>query len=177
VISKDDPVATRRATTPNVLGRPSRRLARVLTGGRPALAAGRPALAAGAAVIARVLTAAGLGIDAFVHVDLASTYAESGGTVNEGTLFRLEAVLASLAALAVILVGRRLWFLLALAISVTALAVMLVSTYVDLGALGPFPDLYDPVWFTEKLWAAFAEGSAAVAALAAAILCSVREKR
>ena len=32
-------------------------------------------------------------------------------------------------------------------------------------AIGPFPDLYDPVWFPEKLLAAFAEGAAFVAAI------------
>lgn len=46
----------------------------------------------------------------------------------------------------------------------------------DLGALGPFPDLYDPVWFPEKLWAAFGEGAAAFAALTGVILCGVRRK-
>jgi hypothetical protein len=49
---------------------------------------------------------------------------------------------------------------------------MLVSRYVDLGALGPLPDLYDPVWFPEKLLAAFGEGAASVAALSGIFLTS-----
>lgn len=111
----------------------------------------------------RVATAGCLAIDAFVHADLADTYAEGGGTVNEGTLFRVEAAVASLAALVILVTGRRLSYLIAFAVAASALAVMLVARYVPLGAFGPFPNLSDPVWYPEKLWAAFAEGAAAVA--------------
>ena len=45
-----------------------------------------------------------------------------------------------------------------------------MSRYVDLGPQGPFPDLYDPVWFPEKLLAALAEGAACAAALAGAVI-------
>jgi hypothetical protein len=119
---------------------------------------------------ARAATAAGLAIDAYVHLDLAGLYAEAGGTVNEGVLFRVEAAVALLAAAAVVAIGRRICYLAALAVAGSALAVMLVSRYVDLGQLGPFPDLYDPVWFPEKLLAAFAEGAACVTALAGAVI-------
>jgi hypothetical protein len=43
---------------------------------------------------------------------------------------------------------------------------MLVARYVDLGVIGPFPDVYDPVWFPEKVFAAIGEGLAALAATA-----------
>jgi hypothetical protein len=42
---------------------------------------------------------------------------------------------------------------------------------------GPFPDLYDPLWFPEKLLSAFAEGAASLAALSAVLLCRRREER
>jgi hypothetical protein len=113
----------------------------------------------------RLVVAAGLAIDAFVHADLADTYAETGGTINEGVLFRAEAVVASVAALAVLLTGRRLAYLFAFVVAASALALMLVARYVQLRAFGPFPDLSDPVWFPEKLRAAYAEGAAALAAL------------
>lgn len=83
-------------------------------------------------------------------------------------------MLALLTALALILWARRLSFLLGFAVSATALALMLVSRYVDLGPFGPFPDLYDPVWFPEKLWAASGEAAAAAASLAGLLLLSVR---
>jgi hypothetical protein len=147
-------------------GRPSRRLAARRWLPRS------PGPAAVAA--ARLIAVAGLGIDAYVHLDLASTYSEAEAPVNEGILFRAEAVLALLTALALILWARRLSFLLGFAISASALTLMLVSRYVDLGALGPLPDLYDPVWFPEKLWAASGEAAAAAASLAGLLLLSVR---
>jgi hypothetical protein len=54
---------------------------------------------------------------------------------------------------------------------------MLVSRYVDLGQIGPLPDLYDPVWFPEKLLAAFAEGAAFVTALAGVVITSLAARR
>jgi hypothetical protein len=124
----------------------------------------------------RAATAAGLAIDGYVHLDLAGLYAEGGGTVNEGALFRVEAAVALLAAAAVLVIGRRACYLAGLAVAASALAVMLVSRYVDIGPLGPFPDLYDPVWYPEKLLAAFAEGAACVTALAGLIM-TIRLRR
>jgi hypothetical protein len=118
----------------------------------------------------RVATAGGLAVDAYVHFDLAALYAEAGGAINEGVLFRVEAAVALLAAIAVLASGRRVGYLAGLAVAGSALAAMLVSRYVDLGQLGPFPDLYDPAWFPEKLLAAFAEGAACVTALAGVII-------
>lgn len=63
-------------------------------------------------------------------------------------------------------------FLSGLAVAASALVLMLVSRYVDIGAFGPFPDLYDPVWYPEKLRAASGEAAAAVASLAGLLLLS-----
>ena len=125
---------------------------------------------------ARATTAAGLAIDAYVHLDLASLYAEGGGGINEGVLFGVEAAAALLAAAAVIAFGRRACYLAGVLVGGSALAVVLVSRYVDLGQIGPFPDLYDPVWFPEKLLAAFAEGAACAAALAGVIMTGLTAK-
>jgi hypothetical protein len=125
---------------------------------------------------ARIATAAGLAIDAYVHLDLAHLYAEGGGTINEGVLFRVEAAVAMLAAVAIIATGRRLCYLAGLAVAASALVVMLVSRYIDIGQIGPFPDLYDPVWYPEKLLAAYAEGAATATALAGAITTGLAGK-
>jgi hypothetical protein len=125
----------------------------------------------------RLITIVGLAIDAYVHLDLASTYSEAEAPINEGILFRVEAVLALITALVLVLSARRLTFLLGFAVSASALILMLVSRYVDLGPIGPFPDLYDPAWFAEKLWAAFGEAAAMIAALAAIVFLSVRARR
>jgi hypothetical protein len=87
---------------------------------------------------ARVVVAAGLAVDAYVHLNLASTYAEAGGLVNEGVLFRAEAAVALLAAVAVVVPGRRVCYLAGFAVAVSALAVMLGSRYADLRAIGSF---------------------------------------
>jgi hypothetical protein len=150
--------------------RPARWLA-ALRGGLP-----RPPAAAAVAA-ARLITVAGLGIDAWVHLDLAPAYSEAAAPISEGVLFRAEAALALLAALALILSASRRSFLAGFAVSATALTLMLVSRYADLGPLGPFPDLYDPAWFAEKLWAAFGEAAAGVASLAGILLLSIRAGR
>lgn len=139
---------------------------------RPALAGPRSPAAWTLAAV-RLVIAAGLGGDAYVHIDLAHTYAEAGGAISEATLFQAEAAVASVTALAVILTGRRAAYVLGLAVSASALAVMIVSRYVDLGAIGPLPDLYDPVWFAEKLWAAYAEGAASLACLTGIMLTTM----
>lgn len=135
----------------------------------------RPGSPRQAAIVAVTLVAvAGLSIDAYVHLNLASTYAEAQAPINEGILFRAEAVLALLTAIALITSRRRLPFVLGFAVSASALALMLLSRYADLGPIGPFPDLYDPVWFPEKLWAAGGEAAAAVASAAGILLLSIR---
>jgi hypothetical protein len=151
-------------------GRPSRWLAALRSGGPRS-----PGTVAAAA--ARLVTVAGLGIDAYVHLDLAPVYSEAAAPISEGILFRAEAVLALLAALGLVLSARRRSFLAGLAVSLSALTVMLVSRYADLGAFGPFPDLYDPSWFAEKLWAAFGEAAAGLASLAGVLLLSIRVGR
>jgi hypothetical protein len=135
----------------------------------------RPASPRQAAIVAVSLIAvAGLSIDAYVHLDLASTYAEAQAPINEGVLFRAEAVLGLLTAFALITSRRRLPFVLGFAVAASALTLMLVSRYVDLGPIGPFPDLYDPVWFPEKLWAAGGEAAAGIASVAGILLLSIR---
>ncbi len=119
---------------------------------------------------ARVLVVAGLAVDGYVHFHLASTYAEAGGVINEGVLFSAEGVAALLGALVVAIYGNRASYLAAFAVAASAVAALLVSRYVDLGAIGPLPDLYDPIWFGEKVLAAAVEAIAALAALVGLIL-------
>jgi hexokinase len=125
----------------------------------------------------RVLTVAGLVIDAYVHLNLASTYAESGGTINESVLFRGEAVVSLLAAALILATGRRAAYLAGVVIAASALAVLLVARYADIGAIGPFPDLYDPTWYPEKLLAAYAEAVAVLTALTAMVMITLAARR
>lgn len=118
-------------------------------------------------LVVRVLTAAGLAVDAYVHADLASQFDANGTDISQGTLFRIEAAAASVAALLVLLALHRLVDLLVFLIAASALGAVLLYRYVDVGTLGPLADMYDPVWYTEKTVSAIAE---AVATLGAALL-------
>lgn len=116
-------------------------------------------------LLLRLVTAAGLAVDAYVHADLASRYDGITATISQGTLFRIEAGAASLAALLVLVIGRRATFALAALVAVSAFGAIMLYKYVNVGTLGPLPNMYEPVWYTEKTVSAIAE---AVATLAAA---------
>jgi hypothetical protein len=113
----------------------------------------------------RVLTAAGLAIDAYVHADLAPDYDPVRKSVSQGELFRIEAALASLAALLILAYARRLTWLPALLTAGGGLAALLIYRYVNLGTLGPLPNMYEPVWFPEKTATTIAQAVATVTAL------------
>lgn len=114
-----------------------------------------------------VLIVAGLAVDAYTHLDLANLYRfNKTDTVSEETLFRIEAVLAILVAIAV-LVRRNVWTALAaVLVAGGGLALLIVYRYVDVGTIGPLPNMYEPLWFAEKNWAAVGEAVATVAGLA-----------
>ncbi|MGZ4508542.1 MAG: hypothetical protein ACXVX8_12770 [Blastococcus sp.] len=110
--------------------------------------------------------AAGLAADAVVHLRLAAGYqlAAPGG-IGEGTLFRIQAGTAIVAALLVLVRGSRPTAVFAFLVAIAALGAVLLYRYVDVPALGPLPSMYEPVWFPEKTFSAVAEAVAALAAL------------
>lgn len=124
--------------------------------------------------VARALASAGLAIDAYVHAHLADQYDGIVESISQGTLFRIEAALASLAAL-LVLVWRRLpadafaWL-----VAAGGLALLLVYRYVDVGALGPVPNMYEPFWSDDKKLSAVAQ---AVAVLATSYLLFIGVRR
>jgi hypothetical protein len=125
-----------------------------------------------------LIAAAGLAIDAYVHFDLASVYAGvKSGTLNQGELFRAEATVAAIAAAAVLLHPRRYTAAFAFVVAAAGTAAVLVYAYVNVGAFGPVPNMYDPIWFPEKTLSAWAEGVAALAALALFALMHAESRR
>lgn len=114
----------------------------------------------------RMSAAAGLAIDAYVHFDLAADYDVVGSTITQGTLFRAQAVVALLAALLILLVGRTWVYQVVFLVAISALAPLVLYTYVDVGAVGPLPNMYEPVWYQDKTFSAVGEAVAAVAAAA-----------
>jgi hypothetical protein len=113
-------------------------------------------------LVLRVLVAAGLAVSAYVHADLAPVYDGIHASISQGNLFRIDAAAASLAALVVLVIGRRTGFALAFVVAASSLGAILLYRYVNVGQLGPLPNMYEPAWFTEKSIAAVAEAVATV---------------
>ncbi|TJZ49531.1 hypothetical protein FCH28_24850 [Streptomyces piniterrae] len=124
--------------------------------------------------IARVLAAAGLAVDAYVHAHLADRYDAIVQAVSQGTLFRVEAGLAALAALLVLAWRRPVADAFAWLVAAGGLALLLVYRYVDVGELGPVPNMYEPVWSTDKKITAVAQ---VVTLVAASFLLLTRRHR
>ncbi|MEE4545995.1 hypothetical protein V2S66_29005 [Streptomyces sp. V4-01] len=112
----------------------------------------------------RLVTAAGLAVDAYIHAKLADQYDAVAANVSQGGLFRAEAALASLAALLVLVWRRPFVDGFAWVVAAGGLAALLLYHYVDVGAFGPLPDMYEPVWFGDKQISAVAQGVAVVSA-------------
>jgi len=122
-----------------------------------------------------LVTAAGLIIDAYVHFDLASNYdIIKTSTVSQGDLFRVEAVVAILTAIAIIARPRRYTAAAAFVVAASALGVLLVYRYDNVGAIGPIPSMYEAVWFTEKTVAALSEAVATIFAALAFLATGTR---
>ena len=120
-------------------------------------------------LVLRLLVAVGLAVDAYVHLDLASAYDASSARISQGTLFRVEGVAAAVAAVLVIAVRRWITDLVAFLVAAGGFAAVVIYRYVDVG-FGPFPDMYEPIWYTEKTVSAVAELVAALAALPLVVL-------
>jgi hypothetical protein len=125
-----------------------------------------------------MIAAAGLAIQAYVHFDLASQYdVIKSSVLSQGDLFRAEATVAIIAAVAVLLRPRRYTAAFAFVVAAAGTAAVLVYQYVNIGAFGPIPNMYDPVWFPKKTLSVWAEGIAAVAALALLTMLHAETRR
>lgn len=114
-----------------------------------------------------LVAAAGLVADAVVHLRSAPGYqlAAPAG-IGQGNLFRVEALVAVLVALWVLVRPSRVSFAAAFLVAASALAAVLLYRYVDVPPFGPIPSMYEPLWFPEKTLSAVAEALGALAALA-----------
>ena len=125
----------------------------------------------------RVVTAGALVVDAGIHRQLVSRYdPNTAGALSQGELFRLEAVAALLAATLILATARWGAWLFALLVAGSALGAVLLYRYTDVGALGPLPDMYEPVWYGQKLVAAVAEAVGTLAA-GAGLFITLRSRK
>lgn len=125
------------------------------------------------APLVRVVAVAALAVVAGVHLHLAPGYTLVGDQVTQGDLFRVQAVLALAVALALLVRPARLVWLAAAGVGLASLLAVVVTVYVAVPAVPPFPRIYEPIWYGEKVVAAVA----AAVALAAALAGLAREGR
>jgi hypothetical protein len=114
-----------------------------------------------------LIVVVGLAVDAFVHVDLASDFANvKTSTLSQADLFRVEAVAAVVAALALLVRPGRYTAAFAFLVAASGTVAVILYRYVDVGGFGPIPNMYDPYWAPAgKTISVFAEAAAAVVAL------------
>ncbi|MET3949109.1 hypothetical protein ABIB49_003835 [Arthrobacter sp. UYCu512] len=128
------------------------------------------------AMILRVLAAAALAVDAVVHARLAPDYQSAAPEgLGEGNLFLAEAAAVAMVGLYVLIRGSRPAWVLALLTAGGSLAILPLYRYVAVPAIGPFPAMYEPVWFFDKTLTALAQ--TAVVLLAAVALTLHRRYR
>jgi glucan phosphoethanolaminetransferase (alkaline phosphatase superfamily) len=132
----------------------------------------------GAVRVLAAVTAGLLVVDAYVHLRYASQYDSFKSSVmSEGTLFRIQGVVAIVVAAAVLIWPRVITWVLALLVSGSAAVAVVLYTYVDVGPLGPLPNLYENTWRPPgKVLSAVAETAAAVVAMVGLIL-TLRARR
>lgn len=117
-------------------------------------------------LILRLIVAAGLAADAVVHWMFAPDMAfVEGGAIGGDLLFRIQAAVAAVVAVIVLTYGSRWAHALAFLVAASAAGAVVLYYYVDLGALGPLPDMHEPVWYLDKTISLVGEGGAALAAL------------
>ncbi|MCW2943668.1 MAG: hypothetical protein JWR24_385 [Actinoallomurus sp.] len=114
-------------------------------------------------LILRLLVVAGLVVDAYVHFHLAGDVG-STGTLSEGTLFWIQGAVAAVVAVLLLVRARPLPYAIAFLVGGSAFGAVLLYRYVDVGAIGPLPDMYEPIWYAEKVVTTVAEGVVTVAA-------------
>ena len=128
----------------------------------------RPSSGLAVAYLLAAATAAALIVDAVVHLKDAFFYdANTGALISQGQLFRIQAVVAIVAALAVLALPRK-WpaWLFAALVAGSAAAAVVAYTYIDIGPIAGLPNMYEPSWGPPgKLLSAVAEGLGALLAL------------
>jgi hypothetical protein len=127
--------------------------------------------------LARLVAASALAVVAGIHVHLAPRYGPVGEQVTQADLFRVQAGVAAVAALALLLRPGRLVQLVAAAVALASLLAVVLTVYVAIPAVGPFPRVFEPIWFGEKVVAAVAAAVALAAALADSVLTERRGPR
>jgi phosphatidylglycerophosphatase A len=129
-------------------------------------------------VVLTAIVVAGLAVDAYVHFHLASAFEQvRTSTLSQADLFRVEATLAVIAAVALLVRPRRYTAAFAFLVAAAGTVAVVLYRYVDVGKIGPIPNMYDPYWApAEKTLSVFAEALAALAALGLFVMFHIRKQ-
>lgn len=116
----------------------------------------------------RLLGAAALAVSSYVHLHGAHFYSSLGDSITQADLFYAQGIVAALVALWVLATGSRWAWVAVGLVGAASFAAVMVYRYVDVGSIGPIPNMYEPTWQTnQKLLSAYAEAAAVVVAAGA----------
>ena len=118
----------------------------------------------------QVVTVVGLAVDAYVHFKLAANYDGVKATISQGQLFRLEAVLAVIAAVLLIWRPGRITAGIAALVAGGGTFALLLYYFVNVGQIGPMPNMYEHVFYAEKTITLIAQIIATFTALALVVI-------
>jgi hypothetical protein len=112
-------------------------------------------------VALRVVAAALLGVSGYVHLHLAHLYRGLGDTITQADLFYAQGAVAIAVALWLLVTGMRLAWWSAAAVGAASFAAVMLYRYVDVGAIGPLPNMNDASWqpAPDKLLSAVVEAA------------------
>lgn len=121
-------------------------------------------------ILLAAVVIAGLAVDAYMHFKLAPGLdGKKGSGVSAGLLFRAQAVAAAVAAIVLLIKANRATFAFAFLVSAGAVGALLLYHYVDVGPIGPMPNMHTPEWYTDKVITLAGEAAATFAAFVGAL--------
>lgn len=116
------------------------------------------------------ITVVGLAIDAYVHIKLAGDYDGGDFTITEGTLFRIEAAMAVIAAILLLVRPNRITAGIAAAVAGGGTFALLFYYFFNPGQIGPLPPMHEPLMFTDKAVTLIAQAIATATALVLVVI-------
>jgi hypothetical protein len=122
-------------------------------------------------MVLRVIGALALGYSGYLHLRIALDRPPlfADGQVTLSGLFIAQAVAAAVVVLWVLVRGDLVAWLAFGAVAVGSLVALVLSVYVRIPSVGPFPVIYEPVWYLDKNLAAVAAAIATLTALVALV--------
>ena len=118
-----------------------------------------------------------LAIDAYLHATSAALHdPRHAGFLTAGNFFRFETAVRALVALLVLIRPARWSLVAALAVAATGLGTVILYRYVNVGPIGPIPNLYEPSWHVPGKLASVVAGAMVMAFSAAGLALIARSR-